>query len=343
MKFMSPSDISTDDWAPITIQHPRPDWSTVDAPPFAERGRRWTRNPTDQPWFDRPGALDKVQEMRESGLVTRTEDQYLRQWITDGYFVIEDALASDEDGLLDQYNRELDGVWTADSARDNLYVSGVRKDGVRLHPVEQAELLSWPLDLRMKLRDTQVWRIHYFQPFTPAGLAISKTAVFVRMVSILMQEDPVLLDLTAYKYSSEVAVHQDLWFYHLHPLNHMVGIWFATEDVRPGSGPLVIYPGSHRLPTFPGYSNYPQTNYRTDSPAGYGAIDRYLSEQVVEAGIAPMSMPVKRGTAIFLNGLLSHKTELATKRGDYSRRSMVLHYSRRGCNRADEVQGPFNY
>ncbi len=45
----------------------------------------------------------------------------------------------------------------------------------------------------------------------------------------------------------------------------MAGIWVALEDIDRDNGPLVYYPGSHKLPFYtmqdlglePGYKNYP--------------------------------------------------------------------------------------
>ena len=62
---------------------------------------------------------------------------------------------------------------------------------------------------------------------------------------------------------SEQALHQDMAVFHIWPCNFLIGAWIACEDVAEGSGPLVLYPGSHRAPFFPGFTQYPQTNLRT--------------------------------------------------------------------------------
>jgi len=35
-----------------------------------------------------------------------------------------------------------------------------------------------------------------------------------------------------------------------YPEGYLVGAWVAVEDIHPDSGPLVYYPGSHRLPYY---------------------------------------------------------------------------------------------
>jgi phytanoyl-CoA hydroxylase len=335
------AEVSTEGWTEKVHQHPLPDYSRIAREAYLERGHAWPQDPAARPWFDQAGASERVAAMRREGLLTEEEEQYLVQWVDEGYFVVKGAIDESQFDLLDRYNRGLDDVWTAPEVFDGLQVSGLRVDGIKRSPIPHAELLSWPLEKRIHLRDTETWRIHYYQPFTPAGIEIAKSRRLVRLISLLLEQNPVLLNLTTYKYSSEVALHQDMWFYHLHPANHMVGIWLACEDVSMETGPLAVYPGSQKEPMWPGFPNYPQTNYRTCHPAVYEDIENYLRQHV--AGKPRVILPVKKGDAIFLNGLLVHDAEKVQKRGVHSRFSIVLHYTVPGVNKFDEVEGPFNY
>jgi hypothetical protein len=340
MEFMPHGEVSTDGWTAKVHQYPFPDHSSAPGT-FLTRGRKWPQVPSDRPWFDQAGASERVEDLRRQGLVTRDEERLMLQFIHDGYFVIERAIDESQFDLLDAYNRGLDDVWTTDQVLDGLQVSGLRVDGTRRNPIAHAELISWPLEKRIHLRDTETWRIHYYQPYTKPGLEIAKARRLVRMAELLLQRNPVLLNLTTYKYSSEVALHQDMWFYHLHPANHLVGVWLACEDVTPDTGPLAVYPGSHKLPMWPGFANYPQTNYRTCLPSTHDEIEAYLRSGVEDT--SRVVLPVKKGDAIFLNGLLVHDADKVRKRGQHSRFSIVLHYTVAGANKADEVEGPFNY
>ena len=49
-------------------------------------------------------------------------------------------------------------------------------------------------------------------------------------------------------HGSQQDVHQDLVHLTPFPAGMMCGVWIALEDVHPDSGPLVVYPRSHRLP-----------------------------------------------------------------------------------------------
>lgn len=339
MDILPHAPVRTDDWTMKIKQHPLPDWRNRPPEEFRQRGRQWTHDPADRPWFDQPDAPEKVASLRERQLISADEEALLRQFVSDGYFVLENAI--EDAALLDEYNRDLDSVWSADQVRDGLQVSGLRVDGRKRDPIDHAELLSWPLEKRLFLRDSETWRIHYYQAHTRPGIGLARARRLVRLATLLLDQDPVLLNLTTYKYSSEVALHQDMWFYHLYPVNQLVGVWLACEDVTPETGPLAVYPGSQRTPMWPGFSNYPQTNYRTCPPEAHMEIEEYLAEQV--KGVERVSLPVKKGTAIFLNGMLVHDADKVQKRGKHSRFSIVFHYSIRGADRRNEVEGPFNY
>ena len=339
--MMVNGEVSTDGWTTKVHQHPLLDHSSFAPDAFLARGKAWPQNHADRPWFDQAGASERVDDMRRKGLIDDEESRLMLQWVNDGYFVMERAIDESQFALLDAYNKGLDDVWTTTEVLDGLQISGLRVDGIKRSPIPHAELLSWPLEKRIRLRDTETWRIHYYQPYTAPGLEIAKTRRLLRMTSLLLQENPVLLNLTTYKYSSEVALHQDMWFYHLHPANSLVGIWLACEDVSMDTGPLAVYPGSQRVPMWSGFPNYPQTNYRTCPPAAYDGIEAYLRTQVVDT--PRVILPVKKGDAIFLNGLVVHDAEKVRKRGVHSRFSIVLHYSVPGANKASEMEGPFNY
>lgn len=339
MQILPHDPVSTEDWAVPIKQHPLPDWSSRPHDEFRRRGKQWQHDPAQRPWFDQPNALDTVAALRRAERISADEEALLAQFVRDGYFLLENTI--DDPALLDQYNRDLDSVWETDKVRDGLQVSGLRVDGKKRNPIDHAELLSWPLEKRLFLRDSETWRIHYFQAHTPPGLALARARKLVRLSALLLDRDPMLLNLTTYKYSSEVALHQDMWFYHLHPINQLVGVWLACEDVTPDTGPLAVYPGSQKAPVWPGFSNYPQTNYRTCPPEVHMQIEEYLAEQV--KGLPRVSLPVKKGTGIFLNGLLIHDADKVRQRGAHSRFSIVFHYTVRGADRRNEVEGPFNY
>ena len=48
---------------------------------------------------------------------------------------------------------------------------------------------------------------------------------------------------------TQQPAHSDSMFFSASPPKFMCGVWIALEDMDTENGPLVYYPGSHKLPT----------------------------------------------------------------------------------------------
>jgi hypothetical protein len=59
---------------------------------------------------------------------------------------------------------------------------------------------------------------------------------------------PVTHQSTAGEYGTEIPPHTDAIHVSSFPTGFVIGAWIACEDIRLESGPIVYYPGSHRLP-----------------------------------------------------------------------------------------------
>lgn len=124
--------------------------------------------------------------------------------------------------------------------------------------------------------------------------------------------------------TSQLA-HSDTIHFSTIPNGYMAGVWVALEDIDENNGPLVYYPGSHKLPYYgmhdfdlePGYHNYHIYEQRIQ-----GLIDEHKLEP--EYGV------VKKGEAIIWHANLLHGG--APQRDmQRSRHSQVTHYYFEGC------------
>ena len=90
--------------------------------------------------------------------------------------------------------------------------------------------------------------------------------------------------------------------------------WMALDDVTEENSPLLVIPGSHRLPL--------QT--RSEMDAGGRFHDQRLSGAAPDPHAAvPVTAP--RGAVIFFHGLLYHGS--APNRSDRPRRAYAVHYA----------------
>jgi ectoine hydroxylase-related dioxygenase (phytanoyl-CoA dioxygenase family) len=70
-----------------------------------------------------------------------------------------------------------------------------------------------------------------------------------KLLSDLLGGRSVFLQSIYFNRGSQQQSHTDYMYMGTDPALQLCGIWLACEDVTPESGPLVYYPGSHRLPS----------------------------------------------------------------------------------------------
>jgi hypothetical protein len=75
-----------------------------------------------------------------------------------------------------------------------------------------------------------------------------KHAALLRWIRLLMEREPKPLQTIMSHKGSQQGVHSDSIHMTTYPLGYLSAAWIALEDIHPASGPLVYYPGSHKLP-----------------------------------------------------------------------------------------------
>jgi hypothetical protein len=123
---------------------------------------------------------------------------------------------------------------------------------------------------------------------------------------------------------SQQDVHADTLHFHAEPAGFMCGVWLALEDVRPGAGPLVYYPGSHRLPVL----TMAQAGAAdgTTTAANYNELyGPAILRRLAEGGFEPRLAMLRKGqVAVWAANLAHGGSRIADP--DMTRRSLVLHY-----------------
>lgn len=340
MTTLTTESSNTDLWAPNIRMNDTPNWHGVSPEVIARRGRPWNRDENDVPWLDRDDAAQRIDKSLTGGSITAEEAKLLHQWITDGYFILRGAVPPADFGTIDQFNRDLDDVWTAEKPIDGLQVNSLHMPGRRPGPIDHAELLEWSLEKRIQTRDAQLWRIHYWHRHSKAAMTLSTAPRLLRMATLILEEPATLVSYIGFKWGSQVGVHQDMAAMHIHPKNRLVGVWLAGEDVNPKAGPLSVFRGSHVVPMWSGWNNYPQTNLRTCHLDYRAKEEAYLKSTLGQFEL--LSLPVNKGDAIVTHGLLLHTGEKIQDRS-LTRYSSVIHYTVPGGDKTLEIQGPCNW
>ena len=168
-------------------------------------------------------------------------------------------------------------------------------------------------------RITNAWRRHDL---------VRELATNGRAMRALMQlfgRRPIPFQTLNFPIGTEQMAHSDTVHFNSIPSGFMAGVWVALEDIDSQNGPLIYYPGSHRLPEFsmqsfglgPGYENYHL--YET-------AIERLIDAH----GFKPAYGHLKKGQALIWHANLLHggSRQVDKKR---TRHSQVTHYYFDNC------------
>ncbi len=259
-----------------------------------------------RPWFDQPDAQATITAWHQAGRIDEDQALRLRQFVDDGYMIIEDCLP---DELIQRVNHDID------KATRSGYSGYTHGSSMRL---EQMHTL-WPGIRELWLHDA----IH-------------------RELEQIFQEESRPCQSLVYVFGSQQAAHQDTIHLTPFPQGYMCGVWIALEDVRPGSGELEIYPGSHRLPRITmaqaGCDKVRAHDYRE-----FGrTVEPLWLELIQNAGIDPLPYRPRKGTVLIWHENLLHAGS-PRQQPELSRRSIVTHNFARGAIAYYDSTGQIGY
>lgn len=163
-------------------------------------------------WFDRPNPQEHIKKNLESGVLSTGEAANLRQFVEQGYMIVEDLVA---EGLIDTVNSELDQA-IANGYGGYEYGSSDRIEHLHFDCPGVRELWLHP--------------------------------ALQRYASLIFDDRALPCQTLAFVFGSQQDPHQDTIHLTPFPAGYMCGIWIALQDINPDSGELVVYPGSHREP-----------------------------------------------------------------------------------------------
>lgn len=255
------------------------------------------------PWLDRPDALYEITARRERGEISETEAELCRRWCADGYVVVEN--------LIDR--EVLDSVWES-------YELAVRRGRIELPPEPAAPEDPYPG--------------RCLNPHRKAGgfCRILKDRELLGTLSLLLGREAKPLQTIASHKGSQQGIHSDSIHMTTYPLGYLAAAWIAFEDIGPDCGPLVYYPGSHRLPYV--FSRdvgiAPDDLKRIGYQSYHARYEPYVRALVAEHGLEPHYFHARKGDVLIWHANLIHGGS-ARRDLSLSRRSLVCHYYGRGA------------
>ncbi len=147
----------------------------------------------------------------------------------------------------------------------------------------------------------------------------------LQMLEALYDRQPLGLQTLTFPRGTQQKPHADSIHFNSEPFGLMCGVWVALEDIGPTQGPLVFYPGSHRLPEM----NFEDIGL-APSYKNYASYETYIESLIEEHGFEPAYGTIKKGQAIIWAANLLHGGATQTDPAA-SRHSQVSHYFFAGC------------
>ena len=262
------------------------------------------------PWLDRPGAAEAIARKLAAGAITEREAALARDWLRDGVVRLERHFDP----------ARLDGAWAAYERA--LAAGAVTPDG----PATEAD----PLPGR-------TLNPHFAVPEIEALLCDPS---LVEPVSLLLGAEALPFQTIMGHKGSEQHAHSDAIHMTTYPLGYLAAAWIAFEEIAEDSGPVVYYPGSHRLPyVFSHDVGITAEEFRETGYLPY--MERYeprIAALIAEHGLEPRTFAARKGDVLLWHANILHGGSPRARAGS-SRRALVCHYFARGCVTYHDLAG----
>jgi hypothetical protein len=144
----------------------------------------------------------------------------------------------------------------------------------------------------------------------------------VRVLDRLLVGAPVAFNSLTFERGSQQDFHFDTFYMPPSVPNKMCASWIALEDVDESAGPLVFYPGSHKIPPY--YFSDGRLNVTVEE---LGSFREYIERELETRGLRSVSFPARAGDVFIWHAQLFHGGA-AILDMNRTRRSIVTHYFR---------------
>jgi len=258
-------------------------------------------------WLDRTSAARRIKTELRRGQLTPAEGEILRGWAENGYAVIPQCI---DHALVDAALRDIDRMWLERwRVIIDLLTGTCARTTVDRCPPETRH---------------SPHKLNHLDKFSDAVRGLFLHERIVRIISLIFRDEVVGVNSLTFQYGSQQTAHVDHVYMTPSPPRRMVAAWIALEDVQPDSGPLEIWPRSHRLPPFKWNTPYP---YHF-SPPEQAAHAQYLASQ--QPRFTPERFLAKKGDVLLWHSMLAHGGT-PIENSARTRLSMACHYFSREC------------
>lgn len=247
-----------------------------------------------RPWFDRDDARDNAPAVAAAGGLDKMQARSLEQFIREGYCILPQRV---DESLLEQLNTDLDAM--------------LARGEIELH--EDGD-----------------HRVEHIHSKSAAAQKIWTLPAVMQFLRVIFQEEALPCQTLVFLRGSGQDVHQDTIHLTAFPAGYMCGVWIALEDIKEESGPLFVYPGSHRTQRIYCDSVGMAKVHDGDWSEFAAKFLPRLHSALESGGFKKQTYLAKRGDILVWHENLAHGGTPREAPG-LSRRSIVSHYFSQGA------------
>jgi hypothetical protein len=256
-------------------------------------------------WVDRRDADALLEQRLSSGEVTSSDAEVLRAFIRDGFVILPGAV---EPSVCDHFERAISTAWVEGDERLKVQTGG----SSGYEPLKAGTRTE-----RARVVDSYVY-------YDAARRALFAEPI-VHFLTLIFDAPPLLFQSLSFDQGSEQGMHQDTAYVVVNSPLELAASWIALEDVRPGSGELMYYVGSHRLPEYDFSGQFKHWNAERDGHEQHTEWSKGLNTNAERLGMERQAFLPKKGDVLIWAADLAHGGSPVTDR-NHSRRSLVGHY-----------------
>lgn len=262
-------------------------------------------------WPDRLDALQEIDRRLQRKRLDDADAQRLRHWCAKGYVILPQAV---DPGVCDRVRADIELAWR--EGHERLYI---------LSPGSQKP------DPLIAGSPTEGMRVVDAYAHLESARHVLFAEPIVRFLSILFEDEPLLFQSLSFEQGSQQGMHQDTAYVVVSSPLELAASWVALQDVVEGSGELMYYEGSHRLPEYhfgSGTKHWdPSREAAQQQHAEWG---RLLHENSQRMGMPYRTFLPKKGDVLIWHADLAHGGAPPTDPAA-TRKSLVGHYCPRRC------------
>lgn len=238
--------------------------------------------------------------------------EQLSAWDTDGYVILKGFFAH---AVVEAVNHLVDQLWRVQTQLD----SKLSVD-VFLEDPKQRRLLFSQAPAEARLSPYKINDLYLESPLVRSVMLDQRLREILKS---LLDGEPLLMNSLNFERGSGQAAHVDTLFISPRKREKLVVVWVALESISPESGPLLVYPGSHKIEPFRAHNG--GTRIEADEMPQF---NHYMDTQLRKHKIKAKEFIAEPGDILIWHAQLLHGGK-SIQNPEKTRKSLVCHFFRK--------------